>query len=66
MIQYMDVTWVKKSTKKAENNYHANILGGCSTQLSIKAAITGRNVLGHGTFTVGCDNMGVVRHGNSP
>jgi hypothetical protein len=40
--------------------------GGCITQLIIKAAITGRNVQGHGTLTVGCDNMGVVQHGNSP
>jgi hypothetical protein len=64
--QYADITWVEKSTKKAANNYRAKILGGCSTQLIIKAAITGRNVLGHGTLTVGCDNMGVVRHGNSP
>jgi hypothetical protein len=41
-------------------------LGACSTQLIIKAAITGRNLLGHGPFTVGCNNMGVVQHGNSP
>ncbi len=27
-------------------------------------AITGRYVLGHGTLTEGCDNMGVVQHGN--
>jgi hypothetical protein len=25
--QYVDVTWVEKSTKKAANNYHAKILG---------------------------------------
>jgi hypothetical protein len=58
--QYADVTWVDKSTKKAPNNYHAKILGACSTQLIIKAAITGRNLLGHGSLTVGCNNMGVV------
>ena len=44
--QYADVTWVEKSTNKAANNYHAKILGVCSTQLIIKAAITRRNVLG--------------------
>ncbi len=38
----------------------------CSTQLVIKASITGRNVLGHGLFTEGCNNMGVARHGNIP
>jgi hypothetical protein len=63
--QYADVTLVENSTKKAANKYHAEILGGCSTYLIIKAVITGRNVLGYGTLTVGCDNMGVVRHGNS-
>ncbi len=38
----------------------------CSTQLIINAAITGRKVLGHGPLTLGCNNMGVVQHGNSP
>ncbi len=64
--QYADVTWVERSTKKAANNYHAKILGECSTQLIIKAAIIGHNVLGHGPLTVGCDNMGVVQQGNRP
>jgi hypothetical protein len=58
--QYADITWAEKSNKKAANNYRAEMLGGCSTQLIIKAAITERNVLNHGTLTVGCDNMGVV------
>jgi hypothetical protein len=64
--QYADVTWVEKSTNKAANNYRAKILGGYITQFNIKAKITGCNVLGHGALTVGCDNLGVVRHGNSP
>jgi hypothetical protein len=64
--QHADVTWVEKSTKKVANNNRAEILGACSTQLIIKAAITGHNVLGHGPLTVGCNNMGVVQHGNSP
>jgi hypothetical protein len=63
--QYADITWVENSTKKAANNYHAKILGGCCSQLIIKAAITGPNVLGHGPLTMGCNNMGVVQHGNS-
>ncbi len=58
---------MEKTTKKAANNYRAKILRGCSTKLIInKAAIAGRNVLCHGALTVGCNNMGVVRHGNSP
>ncbi len=63
--QYVDVTWVERSTKKAANNYCAKILGACSTQLIIEAAITGHNVLGHGPLTVRCNNMEVVQHGNS-
>ncbi len=64
--QYTDVTWGGKSTKKAANNCCVGMLGGCSTQLIIKAAIAGRNVISHCKPKVGCDNMGVVRHGNSP
>jgi hypothetical protein len=68
MNQYADITWVQKSTKKAANDYRAEILGGCSTQLIIKMAITGHNVLGHGTLSEGGggDNMGVMQHDNSP
>ncbi len=64
--QWADVTWVEKSAKMAANNYRAKNLGACSTQLIIKAAITEHNVLGCGPLTVGCNNMGVVQHGNSP
>jgi hypothetical protein len=66
MNQYVDVTWVERSTKKAANNYRADILGVCSTQLIIEAAVTGHNVLGHGPLTMGCNKMGVVQQGNSP
>jgi hypothetical protein len=64
--QFTDVTWVEKSTKQAANNYRAEILGGCRTQQIIKAAIMGRNVAGHHTPMVGCDDMGVVCHDNHP
>jgi hypothetical protein len=64
--QYADVTWVERSTKKEAKNYRAKILGARSTQLIIKAAISGRNILGHGPLTMGCNNMRVVQHGNSP
>ena len=64
--QYTEVAWVEKSTKQSANNYRAEILGGCSTQLIIKAAITGHNMVGYREPRVGCNNMGVVRHGNYP
>jgi len=35
-------------------------------KLIIKAALTGRGVVGHQALQIGCNNMGVVRHGNSP
>ncbi len=64
--QYTEMTWVEKSTKSSANNYWAEILGGIGAQLIIKAAITGRGVAGHQALRIGCNNMGVVRHGNSP
>jgi hypothetical protein len=63
--QYAGVTWVEKSTKKVANNYCAKILGASSTQLILKVAITGRNILAHGPLTMECNNTGVVQHGNS-
>jgi hypothetical protein len=64
--QYAEMTWAEKSTKLLANNYQAEILGGIGAQLIIKAAVTGRSVAGHRLPRVGCDNMGVVRHSNSP
>jgi hypothetical protein len=58
--QHEEITWAEKSTTKVANNYHAEILGACSTQLNIKVGITGCSVVGHPELTVGCDNMGVV------
>ena len=60
------MTWAEKSTKSSANNYRAEISGGIGVQLIIKATITGRGVAGHRVPKIGCDNMGVVRHSNSP
>jgi hypothetical protein len=62
--KYVDVTWVKKSSKLSADNYRAEILGGCCAQLIVKAAIAGRNVLGSPIPHFGCNNMGIVLHGN--
>ncbi len=56
--QYADVTWVEKSTKKAVNNYHAKILGGGSTQLIIRAAITGATC-----WVMACSLWGAITWG---
>ena len=49
--------------KRLADNYRAEILGRCCTQLIVKAAIAGRGVMGSATPCFGCDNMGVVLHG---
>ena len=63
--KYADVSWLERSTKRSADNYRAEILGGCCTQLIVKAAIAGRGVLGSATPCFGCDNMGVVLHGTN-
>ena len=63
--KYTKVTWVERSTKRLASNYRAEILGGCCAQLTVKAAIAGRGVLGLATPCFRCDNMGVVLHGTN-
>ena len=58
------VTWVKKTTTKTADKYCAEILGGIAAQLIIKAALTNRKVHPSMTVRAGCDNLGVVNHGN--
>jgi hypothetical protein len=63
-------TWTSPGWRRAQKRQQTitapRYWGGCSTELIIKVAITGGNVLGHGPLTMGCNNMGVVQHGNSP
>ncbi len=63
--KYAEVTWVERSSKCSADNYCAEILGGCCAQLIVKASVAGRGVLGAATPSFGCDNMGVVLHGNN-
>ncbi len=63
--KYAEVTWVERSSKRSVDNYRAEILGGCCAQLIVKASVTGRGVMGAATPSFGCDNMGVVLHGNN-
>ena len=62
---YADMTWVEKRSKSSAENYHAKILGGVGAQLLVKPAVTGRNVAGAHTLGYGCNNLGVVIHGNN-
>ena len=63
--KYAEVTWVERSSNRSVDNYRAEILGGCCAQLIVKASVTGRGVMGAATPSFGCDNMGVVLHGNN-
>ena len=59
------MTWVEKSSKASADNYWAKILGGVGAQLLVKAAVTGCHVAGAHTLGYGCNNLGVVIHGNN-
>ena len=64
--KFAKLTWVEKSDCKTATNYCGEILGAIATQLLIKSLVDGRVVQGHQPPRIGCDNMGVVKHGNSP
>jgi hypothetical protein len=60
-----DMTWVERSSKISADNYRAEILGGVGAQLLVKTAVTGCQVAGSHIPGYGCDNLGVVIHGNN-
>ena len=64
--QYAELTWVEKSDRKTATNYRGEILGAIAAQLLLKFAVEGYEVAGHKPLRIGCDNMGVVKHGNDP
>ena len=64
--QSATVAWVEKTTSKSADNYRAEILGGIAAQLVIKAVLTDRRVHPSMRLRIGCDNLGVVKHGNKP
>ena len=56
-------TWAEKS--ESAGSYQGEILGGIMTQLILKAAATGyKGKIPH--VKAGCDNNGIVTHGNTP
>jgi hypothetical protein len=60
------VTWSEKSDLFSADNYRAEILGGISLQLIIRAACDGKYVTPSARPQIGCDNKGVVHHGSHP
>ena len=64
--KYAHGTWVEKTTRKDADNYRAEILGGVGAQLVVKAALQDRSPSHCMEPRYGCDNLGVVSHGNQP
>lgn len=62
--KYAHGTWVEKTTRKDVDNYRAEILGGIGAQLVVKAALENRSASHCMEPRYGCDNLGVVSHGN--
>lgn len=64
--QRASVTWVEKSDRYTADNYRAEILGGIALQLIVRTACESKYISPSMRPRFGCDNNGVVRHGNFP
>lgn len=61
------VTWVERSDNHSANNYRAEILGAAiALQLLVQIACEGKCISPSMQPKFGCDNKGVVHHGNHP
>jgi hypothetical protein len=60
------LTWVEKSDRFSADNYRAELLGGIALQLILRTACDGKYVSPSVRPLIGCDNKGVVYHGNHP
>jgi hypothetical protein len=60
------VTWVEKSDRFSADNYRAELLGGIALQLIVRTACDGKHLSPSIRPRFGCDNKGVVYHGNHP
>eukprot|EP00956_Cyclotella_meneghiniana_P043230 scaffold259317_cov96-Cyclotella_meneghiniana.AAC.4 len=64
--QRASLTWVERSDRRSADNYGAEILGGIALQLLVKVACEGKYLSPLMSPRFGCDNKGVVHHGNHP
>jgi hypothetical protein len=64
--QRASVSWVEKSDRFSADNYHAEILGGIALQLNFCTACEGKYISPSMRPRIGCNNNGVVYHGNHP
>ena len=60
------VTWVERTSTQCATNFRAEILGSIAIQLLLSVALDGKYVSPSCRPRVGCDNKGVVFHGNHP
>ena len=60
------VTWVEKTSNQSATNYRGEILGSIAIQLLLSVALDGKYVSPSCRPRIGCDNKGVVLHGNHP
>ena len=62
--QRASLTWAERSDRLSADNYRAEILGGIALQLLVKVACEGKYLSPSMSPRFGCDNKGVVHHGN--
>ena len=60
------VSWVERSNTHSATNFRGEILGSIAIQLLLKVAMDGKYVESSCRPRIGCDNKGVVHHGNHP
>ena len=60
------VTWSERSDRFSADNYRAELLGAIALQLLVQTACEGKYISPCMRPQIGCDNAGVVHHGNHP
>ncbi len=60
------VTWSERSDRFSADNYRAELLGAIALQLLVRTACEGKYISPSMRPQIGCDNAGVVHHGNHP
>jgi hypothetical protein len=60
------LSWVEKSDRLSADNYRAEILGGIALQMLVSVACDMKYISPSMKPHFGCDNNGVVYHGNHP
>jgi hypothetical protein len=64
--QRASVSWAERSDRFTTDNYRAELLGGIALQLILRMACEGKYISPSMRPWIGCDNNGVVYHGNHP